>query len=683
MKEKFSKWYLRPNWIFKAFALLFSICFCASFAIDMSCYMKKPYQACEEDFVKDQKDYIKLEKRWNLYFNDDEANDFAKNTNTNFIKCYPMRIYLTDSYSSLYNDIFPRIYDDCISVSSLKSLPRSYKVIEGKLPEGEKEIMLTDFQYCFFKYNSYSYDGETILPENMSMKSLVGKTIESRFSSIGKVTISGILGTGFDYEHSDEFIKTYQKEEYDSLLMNKLLDKYIVSDKLIKPIIDNNNLFYYKTDNDLSVGSNVILSNSKIGETDSSSYITLLNDHSLDRALRLNENVEDEVLLPVSYFSSMLYNNYETEMTVIIPKEFVYGASDDLEKKMKLPDLFDDYLEYAVSYYADENYAEIYSNELPFMKDYGKYYFRTENLKLVDEWTDEEKKGVLKLYLLYNYRYSYSDEYFSEDANTFIVSYSKKYLKHFYDKYENEIFQGDKTILIGERKKEIYPFTFNGFNLHKQEFGAGRNDSILVNEKGLKKLSIFAGNYYTSLIARTEDADIDAVFSYVYGKKNKLPGYNGYRYDVVNTKYSFYRYKGFIENKREIVNKILILSAVLTLTFIILDVFFIKRKNERKIYLIASGENAKEECLKTAMFPSILSMILTWPLSIVVSACCMPILNKNSMVYIPFYPINVLYLFLASLVVSAISFLLLFIILENKRRVHEEAMRIKEKQKNK
>ncbi len=687
MKDKIAKWYLRPNWIFKVFALLFSVCFCASFALDMNCYMRKPYKAFQEDFVNSQKDYIKLEKNgvgWmTSYFNEDEINEIEKNTDTTYIRSYPMYIYLTNQYSSLYGNIFPRLYEDCISISSLNCLPSSYTVLEGKLPEAEKEIMLTDFQYCFFKYNGYSFNEETILPEDMSMKALIGKTLKTNFSSIGRVTISGFLGTGFDYEHSDDFIQAYDEDNYNSLLTNKLLDKYIISDQLIKPIIDNNNVFLYNPDNDFYVSDgHLTIENDKIGDTYSSSYITLLNDLSLNKTLRFNENVEDEILLPVSCFRSMLYDEKATEKTILFPKEFIYGATDNSEKKMTLSDLFKNYLEYAVSYYADENYTEIYSNNLSFMEKYGKSYFHSKDPKPVDEWTDEEKKGVLKLYLFDNYKYPSSDEYFSEDANTFLLSYSKKYLKYFYDQYEEEIFKGDKIIRVGKTYRGSIPFTFNGFNLDTKNYGSGLYSwSILVNEKGLKKLSVYVGNYYTSLIARIEDADIDSIFSYVYSKKNKLPNYSSrYRYDVENVKRGIIYYEGGIEDNIEIINKIVILSAVLTLAFLILDAFFIKRKNEKKIYLLASGENAKEECLKTALLPSILSMILVWPLSIILYACSMPILNNYSRIYIPFYPINILYLLLASLVVSAISFSFLYLILYNMRKIHEKAMKIRERE---
>ncbi len=687
MKEKFSKWYLRPNWIFKVFALIFSVCFCASFAVDMNCCMRIPYKALEEDFIKDNKNYVQLSKKgngWNTcYFNEDEVNDIEKNTNTSFLKCYPMNIYLTDSNSSNFinKDIFSRVYEDGICVSSLNSLPSSYTVLEGKLPEGDKEIMLTDFQYCFFKYNGYSYNEETILPQEMSMKTLIGKTLRCSFSSIGRVIISGFLDTGFDYEHSDDYVQEYEENNDNSMLMNRLSDKYIISDKLIKPIIDNNNIFLYNPDNtDSSIPmSRFTIKNDKIGETYSSPYITLLNDLSLNRAMRINENVQDEILLPVSYFESMLYEDNAVKRTIIIPKEFIYDATDDSEKNMTLSKLFDNYLEYAVSYYAEENYAEIYTKNLSFMEKYGKYYFNTQNPKPVDEWSDEEKKEVLKLYLSRNYEYKKSDEYFSDDANAFIVSYSKKYLKYFYDQYEKEIFQGDKIIQVEKHGTEFIPFTFNGFNLDKRDFNVNPNDSLLVNEEGMKKLSVYAGNYYSFLIARTEDINIDAVFSYIYSKKNRLPYYNGSRLNVKNVTKDIRLYEAYIDEYKETVTKIVIISAVLALAFIILDAFFIKRKNEKKVYLIASGENAKEECIKTAMFPSLLSMILIWPLSIILYACSMPILNNHSKVYIPFYPINVLYLFLISLVVCAISFTSLYLILDKMRRIHEKAMQIKKK----
>ena len=117
MKDKLSKWYLRPNWIFKILAVLFSVCFCATFALDMNYCLKNPAQEFRKDFSNRQGDYIQITRSsFEMFgntdlFDDSEVNQFNEKTNVDFIKCYRMWIKLTSSLSSsLYDNVFPDIY---------------------------------------------------------------------------------------------------------------------------------------------------------------------------------------------------------------------------------------------------------------------------------------------------------------------------------------------------------------------------------------------------------------------------------------------------------------------------------------------------------------------------------------------------------------------------------------------
>ncbi len=679
MKDKCSKWFIRPNWMLKALAVLFSVCFCATFALDMNYCMKNPAQEFRKDFSNRQGNFIQITRSpFDIFgrtdkFDDSEVNQFDEKSNVEFIKSYRMYIDLSsnDHSSTLYDNVFPDFYRDCISANSMSKLPSSYKVLEGKLPEAENEIMLTDFQYCYFKYNGYNVYGESILPENITMKSLLGRKIISEYSIIGDLTISGFLSTGFDVEHSDDFVTANKENGSKSVCDLLLLDKYIVSEKLENHLKDariykyNLDCVYYKNET-IGAGHSV------------QPYFRVQNELTLNQSVTMYDNVKDSILLPVRYFSEMLEHN-EEKKTVTMPKEFIYGASEDVVKEMSLFELFDSYVTYAALYYAEENYKDIYSKNLSFMDEYGERYFKTKDLKPVDEWTDQEKKDVLINYLVDQHDYTYLKEYFFDDAKEFIDSYSKKYLKHFYMQYENDIFHNDKTLKIEpyfSSEDVIATFTFNGFNLNDPD-----GKIALIDKDNIDKLISDAGHYYSSLISRTEGNDLKDVFSYLYSKENH-DEYLNYKYFVGNVDTYNRSYISWIDEMKSPITKVMIMFAVLALVFIVVDAKFMKRKNERKFYLIASSENAKENCFKTALFNTLPWLIVIYVLSLPIYECSILIAKKYSRIAISFEPLNILFIFLIALVVGAVLFLAVYILLLELKNTHEKAMQIKEKQNN-
>ncbi len=676
MKDKLSKWYLRPNWIFKILAVLFSVCFCATFALDMNYCLKNPAQEFRKDFSNRQGNYIQITRSpFEMFgntdlFDDSEVNQFNEKTNVDFIKCYRMWIKLTSSLSSsLYDNVFPDIYWDCISVNSMSMLLTSYKVLEGKLPEAENEVMLTDFQYCYFKYNGYNVYGESILPEDITMKSLLGKKVESQHSIIGDLTISGFLSTGFDVEHSDDFVNANKENGSKSTCDLLLLDKCIISEKLEEHLKDAR-IYHYNS-------TRVTYKSKAIGYGDYvEPYFRKQNELTLNQSVTMYDNVKDSILLPVNSFSKMLEHS-NMKKTVTIPKEFIYGASADVEKEMKLSELFGGYVTYASLYYADEHYKDIYSKNLSFMDKYGEKYFKTNDLKPVDEWTEKEKKDVLIDYLVDQYSYTYLKEYFFDDAKDFIDSYSKRYLKHFYIQYENDIFKNDKTIeMISTDNKVISTFTFNGFNLNESDINIA-----LIDKDNVAKLIPDSEHYYSSLIARTEDNDLKNVFSYLYSKENHDKFLN-YKYSVENADTNCRWYLYWIDEMKKPIKMIMIMFAVFALAFIVLDAIFMKRKNERKFYLIASDKAAKDNCFKTALFNTLPWLIVVYVLSLPVYEGSILIAKKYSSIAISFEPLNILFIFLIALVVIAASFSAIYILLLELKNTHEKAIQIKEKQNN-
>ncbi len=102
-----------------------------------------------------------------------------------------------------------------------------------------------------------------------------------------------------------------------------------------------------------------------------------------------------------------------------------------------------------------------------------------------------------------------------------------------------------------------------------------------------------------------------------------------------------------------------------------------KRKNERKFYLTIADENAKDNCLKSVLFNSLPYAFVIWPLSLILYVSFVPLVTKYSSISIAFEPLNILYLFLRFLIVL-VMFIAIYILLDNLRRTHDKAMRIKE-----
>lgn len=263
------------------------------------------------------------------------------------------------------------------------------------------------------------------------------------------------------------------------------------------------------------------------------------------------------------------------------------------------------------------------------------------------------------------------EEYFYDDAMEFMLTYLKKYLKHFYIQYENEIFENDKKIRLSYLDHVYSDFTFNGFNLEQSD-----GQIALVDKEKMSKLVVDADCYYSYLIARTEDANLKAVFAYTYSDENHDKNYN-YKYYVANVDSSIHDYIYQIDEMKRPITNITIVISVLVVIFVIADALFTKRKNEKRFYLTATGDNAKDNCFKSALFNSLPYAFIIWPLSLIVYVSFIPLVQKYSHVTISIDYLNVLYLFLMSLAIVLVSFFAIYILFNELRRTHDKAVEIK------
>ncbi len=168
-----------------------------------------------------------------------------------------------------------------------------------------------------------------------------------------------------------------------------------------------------------------------------------------------------------------------------------------------------------------------------------------------------------------------------------------------------------------------------------------------------------------SLIANTEN--LDSVFSFVYSKENYIKDSESYKYYVGNIDSKIRCYESDINHMKSPITKILICDSI-----------FMKRKNERKFYLIVTDGNAKDNCLKSVLFNSLPYAFVIWPLSLILYVSFILLVMKYSPISITFEPLNILYLFLMSLFVVLVMFIVIYILLDNLRITHDKTMRIKE-----
>ena len=682
--KKHTRNYLYPSWIYRVLSLMSSICFCTTLAVNISYLNKKPSQALEESFINQKTDYIQLSKKGygaynDWYFNEKEIAEFEKASQTEFIECYDYRLNLfpeqfdiTSGYK--YYSLFPSSYSEAIQISSINDLPASCKLLEGHLPEKEGEIALTDYQFCSYKYNGYQYKEETIQPKDITMKGLLGKTIDFGYRSGSYQTICGFISTGFDYENSDKFVLQHQNDQNYLINHPSLSTKFLISEPFAKTIKEKNlNSFIYKTSEKITIPmENVVFKNEALGTAESIPYFKVKNDYTSKEAIIIDENTKNGILLPVALFSSLIKNNeaLNAKREVTIPKEFTYGATADTKEETTLSDLFENYFDSAIKYYVDKTYEDFYSSSpSSSIEYYAKIYFKTESIKPISEWTANEKKEVLKLYIKNNYFQSNQEETYLNTAYDSILDYSKRYISHFYDQYKDEIIK-DKSIYIGRDNNYAAYFIFNGFNLSTSEV-------VLVDEEDMPKLSDEAGNYYSSIIAKTENANLDALFSCCYDKAGKD------RYYVRNANENIESFRSYITNKKILTAWLTGLFAALAILFITLDMFYEKQKNIHKLYDIAKGEHSTKTYIKLSAYNSLISYSLIWPISMLCYELMTLIISHySSMMPLQFNPIIILYLFLMSLLLVLFSFVIRLSFMLHIQRTQNIVQDLKEESNN-
>lgn len=491
-------------------------------------------KAASKAILQNKEDYLSVQyRKTKSYLMHDENLDYLNKNyglNSNGVINHGRAIYfLTDSinvdqvslkksYTNYINYFFKQTALNFFPISDLNILPSSYKLLSGTLPKDKNEVMITDYQYEFFKLFGYQYKRNNVIdslsPEDIKdPESLIGKNIYG--STYKDLKISGILDTSFDLNLYQPFLNYLDYEAYDNdtapenikglyhqldhdldysyinlLYINPDLGEEIKASNDYYQIKDGYDDFYFGKDQPLK---------------EENKFTKIYNDKDEDISLLDDKFEKDSLILPIStYMNSLNGNNLidKTEKEFTIPKEYIYNETQDLKITDSPYDFFSTIEKYGIAYVADKTGVNDFNSQKFDTIKYTKDYYGSKNMSVPSSISDEDKKEIFSLFLkenLYNYDY-WIDEYtktLRDEANSINNALLTYLLKTYKDTY----------------------FTNRSLELRiKESFGSETFQSFNFNLAGL---SLSGSKYISKEKAKEVCEDVDSFYSLAITPKPK------------------------------------------------------------------------------------------------------------------------------------------------------------------
>lgn len=549
-------------------------------------------------------------------------------SNTNY-----RRIQMYDSLNSP-ESINLAFFPTMGKLASINDFPSYYKVEYGVMPQNYDEVMITDVQLKSFELFGYK-DVNGFSENDLSASSiiddpslLIGKEINPNHP----VKIVGIAKTNYDCSYLDTFYQDFLKNPEDSLYFNVPTDlkaaKAKFSSDCQRSFIDagfvtDSTLNYVKEGFD---PYGLVLGEGRIRNVDSKytpytgSSISNSNEGQIV-FLDSDTSIDNSIALPLeSYVNlSSKFNDLNQEIEFIIPKEALYGATEDQTVKETASEFFYEMNDIGLQYSIDEYWKEGFENKAFDIDEYTDKYFREIGEEQPSVLTDEQKKEVFATYASYITEYSIIfndfDSKIIEKAKEINLSLLRKYVAE----YKDDIFN-IKTAELNQVYKSDEYSTYSICGIVNN--GSSISHIMYASDNVAKGLLKNYGRFYSSLICEKPN-DYRAI------QRILDNDYKENSFVIYSSTGNFYNAPRKIEFIRSILLIIAVFFGIVGIAALIVFQIYSIKRNSSTINILNHYKTDKKQIANVFIIETLYSILISFVISLVISTALILFMNGS------------------------------------------------------